>query len=501
MNLDSLQFKASVRSGWQALDLGFLMARQWWRPLILSSAIPPLLLLMPLLIVFWENPLWAGFVLWWLKPFWERLPLFLASRKIFAEAAFDVEDISTISNVYLRDSLPWLLWRRLSFYRAFDAPVTLLEGLKGTARIKRLATLHGKHTDIALTNQFICFCCEMIVALGLFLTLTFFLPDNFDTHVVDSYDQVTLFGEWIMTICACFAMVLVMPFHVLAGFALYLNRRIELEAWDIEITFRSLAQRKRERTTSLPVSLIIGCLILMAGNLLPANSFAATGHDAESAKQLIEDVLNDKDFGEEKLVEKWRFRNLIEENEEKIPQWLIEFVEWWERNFDIQDIDDSINNVAFWMKLLLIGCFIFLLVYLLHRFRIPLKSMRGKRKTENRPETMFGLDVRAESLPDDVPARVMHLWEQGNHREALGLLYRAALSQLIEQHSLAFKPSHTESECAALVQSLGVSELSQYFDRLTQIWRRLAYGHRLPETEVLRGLCKNWNSVMIHESH
>lgn len=499
MDLDSLQFKASVRSGWQAIDLGFLMARKWWRPLMISGAIPPLLLLMPLLIIFWENPFWAAFMVWWLKPFWERLPLFLASRNIFAEQAFEVDIIATIRKVYLKDWLPWLLWRRLSFFRAFDAPVTLLEEQKGKARRKRLSTLHGRHTDIALTNQFVCFCCEIIVALGLFLTLTFFLPDNFETQLFDTYDEVTLFGEWIMTLCAYFAMVLVMPFHTLAGFALYLNRRIELEAWDIEITFRSLAQRKRQKSSCLLVSLLVGCLIFVSGNF-PTNSNAATSHDMESAKQLIEDVLKDKDFGEEKLVEKWRFKNIIEENEDKIPEWLIKLVEWWEQNFDLENIDDSVSTAAFWLKLLLIGCFIFLLLYLLYRFRGPLKGIGSKNNNKTRPEIMFGLDVRAESLPDDVPTQVMQLWEQHNHREALGLLYRAALSHLIQQYSLAFKSSHTESECAALVKSLGIFELSHYFSRLTRVWRRLAYGHRLPDTEELRGLCNNWNRVMINES-
>jgi hypothetical protein len=28
------------------------------------------------------------------------------------------------------------------------------------------------------------------------------------------------------------------PFYVAAGFAMYLNRRVELEAWDIEQEFR-----------------------------------------------------------------------------------------------------------------------------------------------------------------------------------------------------------------------------------------------------------------------
>ena len=32
--------------------------------------------------------------------------------------------------------------------------------------------------------------------------------------------------------------LLLEPFYVAAGFAMYLNRRVELEAWDIEQEFR-----------------------------------------------------------------------------------------------------------------------------------------------------------------------------------------------------------------------------------------------------------------------
>ena len=47
MNLDKLQVNACIRSGWQAIDLGFLMARAWWRKLYLAG----LLSLLPLTVV------------------------------------------------------------------------------------------------------------------------------------------------------------------------------------------------------------------------------------------------------------------------------------------------------------------------------------------------------------------------------------------------------------------------------------------------------------------
>ena len=38
--------------------------------------------------------------------------------------------------------------------------------------------------------------------------------------------------------CFAIAVAIVEPFFVGAGFAMYLNRRVELEAWDIEQEFR-----------------------------------------------------------------------------------------------------------------------------------------------------------------------------------------------------------------------------------------------------------------------
>ena len=499
MDLDKLQFKASVRSGWQAIDLGFLMARSWWRSLFVLAAIPSTLLFLPLLLVFWEQPYWAAIIIWWLKPFWERLPLYYASRRVFAEETQEIDILRQTKTLYRKDFFAWLLWRRLSFNRAFDAPVTVLEDLKSKTRNQRLNVLHGKHTDIAFTNQLICFCCEIIIASGIFISLLFFIPDSFNLEIYDNVDQLTLTGYWIYTICGFIAMQLVLPFHTMAGFALYLNRRIELEAWDIEITFRSLAQRKLKPINSLVASILLSFLLVFAICVTPSSSLAATSHNSESAKQLVEEVLKGEDYGQEKTIKKWRFKNWIEENEDRIPDWLIDMVEWWENNLG-EDVDDSfLTSIAFWLKLLLIGLFVYLLIYLFYRFRGPLGRLRGKNANETRPDTMFGLDVRPESLPDDVPTQVMALWQSGQHREALGLLYRASLSNLIEQHELAFKSSHTEAECAALVEARGIESLSTYFSRLTTVWRRLAYGHQLPDTEKLQNLCDIWNREMVHE--
>lgn len=493
MNLDKLQINACIRSGWQALDLGLLMARAWWRILFVASLMPMLPLMIVLLAVFWQSPLWALFVLWWLKPFWERLPLFIASRVLFGEQP---GVWSSMRSLPLKDILPWLLWRRFSLQRAFDNPVTVLEELKGTARRQRLRVLHGKYSDVALSNQFVCFCFECLLAFSLVLAFDFFVPDSLGIRFYDSFNDLTLTGEWICTLAAILAIAMVMPFHSMAGFALYLNRRIDLEAWDIEINFRNMASsmssRKRQsvqHATLLPLLVLVTSLL---GPIVPAYSEAAIEHDRESASELIEQLLQGDDFGHDRVVSKWRFKDWgdgEEKGADTFPQWIIDFLVWLEK---LVATGDGLTGVAVWLKVLLVALFAGLLFYLLLRYRGPLPRPGTSRARAQAAEILFGLDVTPESLPTDVPAQVMLLWERGANREALSLLYRASLSRLIDRYQLAFHAGHTEAECLSLVRAHGIDSLSRYFCELTQVWRRLAYGHRLPPGDTVRNLCADW---------
>jgi hypothetical protein len=500
MNLDKLQVNACVRSGWQALDLGLLMARAWWRPLYLAGLMPMLPLAAVLLLLFSHKPFWALLILWWLKPFWERLPLYIASRLLFAESP---GVWSSMRSLPLRDMLPWLLWRRFSVQRAFDNPVTVLEGLKGSARRARLRVLHGKYSDVAVSNQLVGFLCELLLAFGLLVLFDFFIPDTIGPQFYDSFGDLTPAGEWLITLAAIAAMSLVMPFHTMAGFALYLNRRIELEAWDIEISFRNLAQRKRTPSTS---ALLVPAGALLLGVLslaVPGDAEAATAHDRDSAAELIGQVMQGEDFGQERTLRKWRFKDWGEEEEEAFPEWLIDFLEWLEAHSGDSEGGgwwQALSSIALWLKILLVVAFVGLLVYLLYRYRAPLARLGRRQPAETAPQVLFGLDVTPESLPQDVPAEVLRLWEEGAGREALGLLYRASLSRLIDRHQVEFRDSHTEAECAALVREQGIESLTAYFAELTRVWRGLAYGHRAPAGETVRDLCQGWSRELSGET-
>src|SRR5207253_1320150 len=62
------------------------------------------------------------------------------------------------------------------------------------------------------------------------------------------------------------------------------------------------------------------------------------------------------------------------------------------------------------------------------------------------PTHVQDLDIRPESLPPDVGAAARALWERGEKRAALALLYRGTLSRLAHVHEVAIRDSSTEGD-------------------------------------------------------
>jgi len=115
------------------------------------------------------------------------------------------------------------------------------------------------------------------------------------------------------------------------------------------------------------------------------------------------------------------------------------------------------------------------------------------------PRVLFGLEVTQESLPDDVSAKASQHWARNERREALSLLYRACLFQLIDR-GVELRDGDTEGRCLAkgLTHAQHAefpAEALAYFDSLTQRWQRFAYGHIEPDNDVGLTLCRQWNVV------
>jgi hypothetical protein len=86
------------------------------------------------------------------------------------------------------------------------------------------------------------------------------------------------------------------------------------------------------------------------------------------------------------------------------------------------------------------------------------------------------------------------LWNAGQPREALRLLYQGSLAGLATQHGLSVRASATEDECLRLAAiQLAHPELLNFLRRLTHAWQATAYGHQPLDEAVARNLCEEWS--------
>ncbi len=105
------------------------------------------------------------------------------------------------------------------------------------------------------------------------------------------------------------------------------------------------------------------------------------------------------------------------------------------------------------------------------------------------------MDLRPESLPDDISKSCLQLLNSGRKREAMSVLYRCTLSRLINDHNLEILSSFTEKECCSEVCNSRSKEEATFFEGLTSLWIITAYGHRDPEQQVCFQLLENWQNL------
>ena len=521
MDLNRIAIVPRIRNNWEAIDLGFILARHWYWPLLVSWLIPMLIMYAVWTYVFYEKPFLAILAIWWFKPMWDRLPLYIASRRLFGESLSLGAFLGSLKSVFAKDWLMWLTLRRFSFTRSFDMPVTVLESLTGSDRDKRLAVLHQKAGSTASWLTFVCIHLETVIGFGIVGMIYLFIPSEVNADFFQLWLDDNLIVQHAENFLFITGMVLIAPFYTMAGFSLYINRRIELEAWDIEIRFRHLAQQFSERErqdSSLAVgkgssvsvlSILTLSLVLAVGETeaAPAEPLEVQQPEAQDiytshhAKTDIDEILAGESF--HKIEEKsgWRRKNQTEvEQSDEIPDWLIAFVEWLERWFSTNGTNESNIDIAQVLEFLLWVFVIAVVVYVVYRYRDVLREVfsqvQNEKQTSPPPvEELFGLSVKKETIPKNVPEQVLSLWGEGKHRMAMGLLYRATLSHLVHDFSFQLDESYTEQECANIVNESDNRTLAHFMNTLTNSWQRYAYGHLLPHDDEIDAFCGQWREI------
>ncbi len=469
MRTDRVQAVLRRRNGLEAVDLGFAMARAWWRPLALSW----LVLVVPfgalLVLALREHPFWAVALLWWLRPVFARVPLHVLGRALFGEEVGLRDTLRALPSLCRSGLGTSLLRQRLSPLRTFLQPVLQLEGLRGRARRERCAALSRRDAAAAVALVTVGSLITGSVVVGLLLLADLVVPEEL------GWDAFALLGEGEPTRILLAALYLAgislaEPLLVAGGFGLYVNRRVYLEGWDIDLAFRQLARRLSQALRpAAAAGLALALLPALAARAEPACQPRAP----ESAAACIREVLAAPEFGSTREVTRFVLREL--DTDLPLPSlgWLGELVA-------------SGLEVLLWTGLAAAAVSLVVLILRRRDARVGAPPARAA------PATLFGLPLDLRSLPRDVVAAARACWARGERSLALSLLYRGALVHLTARAALAIPQSATELECIRLVERSQAPELARVFAELTDAWVRTRYASQPPTPPSFESLCRRF---------
>jgi hypothetical protein len=528
MNLDKVAARLRPRSSWEAVDLGFLLAQQFFKPIAqgwLTCVLP--VFVVATLVAATTDLFWLPLVfVWLLKPLYDRVPLLVLSRAFFGE----VPGVKATTGMVFRSwrgraALSDITWRRFSPFRGVTMPVRELENLGGAAASERLGVLLRRQvrgpaiglTLVAMATEILFLGATlMLIQMVVPSSVQFDLGAKIDTIFSTSVDapllEVGAFALYFLVMSA------IEIFYAAAGFGLYINRRVRLEGWDIELVFKKLAARLRARARSIfetaAMALLVGLFGLGTFGL-PSTASAQTEHAQteqaastapESPQQdeqvrkvtpseapegadpqaEIKDILENPEFGSTRTETTWQLRDELfeqdEDDDENPPD--LSFLE--------QIIKALATTFQIVMWLVAGGLIVAAIVYFYKKTR-PLATVEAPEKPLEGPQTeLVASEAPAPkvTLPADLIDTAMARWRDGAHAESLSLLYRGTIEGLAKGYRIEIDPSLTAYECVEAVRGAGGP--ADYVAELARAWTSTVYADRPVSDERAQELFASW---------
>jgi len=239
MRVDALALALRPRSMNEAADLGAALLRAYAQSvwgcflpvygafLVLALATLPIAGWLPMLLIFL------------FKPWLDRTLLFTLSRAAFGQATCWADLWRARRAVWGGQWFRTLL-ARFSWQRAYLQPVLQLEGQSGKALRQRRNQLLQQRGMAAFGLHFVFSTIEMalyfaLLALGIWVT-----PEGSREDILRWLaDDKAVLPQLLSTLGYALVIGILEPFYVAGGFCMYLNRRVELEAWDVEQALRA----------------------------------------------------------------------------------------------------------------------------------------------------------------------------------------------------------------------------------------------------------------------
>jgi hypothetical protein len=222
-----------------------------------------------------------------------------------------------------------------------------------------------------------------------------------------------------------------------------------------------------------------------AASVAPAASAASAAPTREQVRQAVERVRADPLLGHTETRKMPRLK--------KRDPWETPEVDgdwgWLKRLAEFMAWVVSTLRVLVWV----LGAFVVAFVLLRIGRWVRARGAPEPKARAALPSHVQNLDIRPESLPGAIGSAAAALWQRGQQRAALSLLYRGALSRLVHVHALPIRAASTEGECLALAGQRLDAPRAHFFGRLVGMWLPAVYGARMPETVQALSLCREFD--------
>ncbi|AWB68373.1 hypothetical protein C2869_19055 [Saccharobesus litoralis] len=500
MELNKLSFTARHRSPWQIFDLTQLFVKQNYWPLLkiyLSMVVPFAAL------IFTFTPIqYAGIIVWWFKPLLERPLLDYLAKRSFSSNCTTWQAISSLRKLRFSTILLMLSWHRFSPHRAYLAAVDQLERQYGAKATKRKNLLTARCDAKQTWWMIFCVHIELVLVLAMFAAIYFFLPQG--THIDQAFLSESFengFIEEVYFFNYIVAISLVAPYFTAGGFLMYLNSRIKLEAWDIELAFKQIVNKLSSST--LAIFLLFSLWLPTDYAFAEQTQTPAAVEQAQASRGEFSDTLRQQVanlYQEHELIEKQiTWQPVSDEPEEfTMPEWFDTIIEFFKA---VSAISPYIGYIMWIIVLLLVAWIIWIAFN--HKLPWIMKDPQTIKKPTNQLNELpsFFSELKLDDWPDDLITASQKAMQDDNLRLALAYLLRHALICADQFYAIKLSKSMTENECQQALLATLPTRFHAVYRALFQYWIQLAWAHRPTEKKDIQQLLSQIAQLQWEESH
>jgi len=474
------------KDAYEAADSGIVLWRKNFACFIIFFAIPFWICAFILRLLPGRLMYLSWIILWYLKPLFDRSILHVISIKFFEPNATLKRLFKGLGKSLYRGLFGDLFLRRFNPFRAAIMPLRVLEQSPVNKKTKifneRIKLLDKGGLGYSFILTFWGLALEIALLIGELLFIL--MMANFIGKKLDIYSsEFIINAENYVFALWCLNYIIVETIYVCMGFSVYINSRIEVEGWDIEIIFKGFAEKLKKKKMLGVLSIL--CMFFIFTPAAVSAQQKPQANPGEVPLDKLEKVLASPDFGSEKDAWDIRLKNPPEQKE------------------NITIINYNYNKFIRWLEHIIasglrISIVITVVILAMIIFFITRKYLKKRNAAIKIKPTLTILQDIPQENPHDILKKAIEFYEQGDLRNAWGHCTAAAILLLQLYRGVVFPPNATENDCANIASvKLNGTDSEKHFRSLIKTWINFAYAGRLPSNESFEeaiSFCKSFST-------